>query len=49
MTLFDNDGPDEIFLYNDFDFTDPDGVEQKHFQTLQHNYDLGADTRINFK
>ncbi len=47
VTLLDNDGPDEIFLYNDYTYIDSEGVEQKHYQELNHDYDSGADTTIN--
>ena len=47
VTLLDNYGPDEVFLYNDYTYTDSEGVEQKHYQELNHDYDTGADKKIN--
>ena len=47
VTLLDNYGPDEIFLYNDYTYTDSEGIEKKHYQKLSHAYDTGADTKIN--
>ena len=46
-TLLENDGPDEMFLYNDYTYIDSEGVEQQHYQGLSHKYDAGADTKIN--
>lgn len=41
-TLLDNDGPDEVFLYNDYNLD-----SQPHYLELNHDYDAGADTKIN--
>jgi len=46
-TLLDNDGPDEVILYNDYTYLDSEGVQQQHYQELNYNYDAGADTKIN--
>ncbi len=47
VTLLDNYGTDEVFLYNDYTYTDSKGVEKKHYQELSHDYDAGANTKIN--
>jgi outer membrane cobalamin receptor len=46
-TFQNNDGPDEIFLFNDYTYFDDDGNEQKHYQYLAHNYDTGSDIMFN--
>ena len=43
ITLLDNDGPDEITLYEQYDID-----FQPYYQELNHDYDSGADTKINF-
>jgi len=42
-TFLDNDGPAEIFLFNDYTYFDDDGNELKHYQSLSHTYDTGSD------
>lgn len=43
LTLLKNSGPNEVYFYNDFSFTDPDGNVVKNFQELEHAYDMGPD------
>ncbi len=46
-TFLSNDGPDESFLFNDYTYIDDEGNEQKHYQTLTHQYDTGPDVILN--
>ncbi len=46
-TFLSNDGPDEVFLFNDYTYFDDDGNEQKHYERLTHRYDTGSDTILN--
>lgn len=46
-TFLKNDGPEEAFLYNDYTYFDDEGIEQKHYQTLTHNYDTGPAVMVN--
>jgi outer membrane cobalamin receptor len=48
-TFLWNDGPDETFLYNDYTYFDDDGVEQKNYVELAHNYDTGSTIRFNLQ
>jgi len=45
--FLNNDGPDEVFLFNDYTYFDDDGNEQKHYERLTHQYDTGSDTILN--
>lgn len=47
-TLFDNSGPDETYLYNDFIFIRPDGSVERNFVTLANPYDTGPERLMNF-
>ncbi|HKL00337.1 MAG TPA: outer membrane cobalamin receptor protein, partial [Desulfotignum sp.] len=49
LTLLNNSGASEVYFYNDFSFTDADGNLVKHFQELEHDYDLGPDILANLK
>ncbi|WP_291347692.1 TonB-dependent siderophore receptor [Desulfobacula sp.] len=43
LTLLDNSGPDEMYLYNDYTYIDKDGSGVKHYQKLEYAYDTGPD------
>ena len=47
LTLLDNDGPSETYLYNDFSFVRPDGTVVKHFTDLTYPYDKGPGALFN--
>ena len=47
-TFLANEGPAEIFLFNDYTYVDDEGNVQKHYQTLTHPYDTGSDIMLNF-
>lgn len=48
-TFLNNDGPDEVFLFNDYTYFDENGNPQKHYQRLSHGYDAGSDTMFNLR
>ncbi len=43
MTLLDNSGSKETYLFLDYIYTDENGVEKKYYRTLEHDYDSGPD------
>lgn len=43
LTLLNNSGPNEVYFYNDFNYTDADGNLVRHFLDLEHDYDMGPD------
>jgi outer membrane cobalamin receptor len=43
LTLLENSGPNEVYFYNDFNYTDGDGNLVRHFLKLEHDYDMGPD------
>ncbi|MFZ5569109.1 MAG: TonB-dependent receptor plug domain-containing protein [Thermodesulfobacteriota bacterium] len=47
FTVLSNSGPDEKYLYNDYDFIRPDGSVEKHYVELVYPYDLGPDRLFN--
>ncbi|MHB8773160.1 MAG: TonB-dependent receptor plug domain-containing protein [Syntrophales bacterium] len=47
LTLVDNDGPNETYHWNDFNFIRPDGTVVKHFTDLAYPYDRGPGTLFN--
>lgn len=47
LTLLDNDGPDETYLYNDYTFIRQDGTEVKHYSELNYGYDPGSKFMFN--
>lgn len=47
LTLLDNDGPDEVYHWNDFSYVRPDGTVEKHYTDLEYPYDSGPDTLFN--
>ncbi len=47
VTLVDNDGPNETYHWNDFNFVRPDGTVVKHFTDLVYPYDRGPGTLAN--
>ncbi len=48
FTLFNNDGPDETYHWNDYSYLRPDGTLVKHYTDLEYPYDFGADSLFNF-
>ena len=44
LTLLNNSGPDETYLYNDYTYIDDEGNGVKHYQELDYAYDTGPDT-----
>ena len=44
LTLLNNSGPNETYLYNDYTYIDEDGNVVKHYQKLDYAYDTGPDT-----
>jgi outer membrane receptor protein involved in Fe transport len=47
LTVFNNSGPWETYLYNDYIYIRPDGSHQKHYTVLSNPYDSGPDTLFN--
>ncbi|MEW6077229.1 MAG: TonB-dependent receptor plug domain-containing protein [Thermodesulfobacteriota bacterium] len=47
LTLLDNDGPDEIYHWNDYSFVRPDGSVEKHYTDLVYPFDSGPDSLFN--
>ncbi len=47
MTLLNNHGPLETYLYNDYSTILPDGTIEKHFISLAYPYDIGPERFFN--
>ena len=47
LTLLRNDGPSEIYHWNDFSYLRPDGTVEKHYTDLKYPYNSGPDTLFN--
>ncbi len=43
VTLLDNSGASEKYLFLDYIYTDDEGVEKKYYRTLEHDYDSGPE------
>lgn len=43
VIFLDNHGPDEIYLFNDYDYIDQDGNVVDHYRIYEHGYDAGPD------
>ncbi|MBW2010130.1 MAG: TonB-dependent receptor [Deltaproteobacteria bacterium] len=48
ITILNNSGPDETYLYWDYAYVDRDGKVRDYFQVLNYAYDIGTDTMVNF-
>jgi len=44
LTLLNNSGPNETYLYNDYTYIDEKGNVAKHYQALGYPYDAGPET-----
>ena len=49
LTLLNNSGPNETYLYNDYTYIDDEGNVVKHYQKLDYAYDTGSKTMGNIK
>lgn len=47
LTVLDNTGPDETYLYNDYSYVDSDGSRFDHYQQLDYGYNTGSDVLFN--
>ena len=47
LTVMNNSGPDETYLYNDYTFLRPDGTLEKHYVEINYPFDTGPDTLLN--
>ncbi len=47
LTLLNNSGPDEAYLYNEYSSLNPDGTIEDHFVELKYPYDMGPDKLFN--
>ncbi|MFO7802676.1 MAG: TonB-dependent receptor plug domain-containing protein, partial [Desulfovermiculus sp.] len=47
LTLLDNSGPDETYMYEEYSYVRPDGTTAHVFTELNYPYDPGAETLLN--
>ncbi len=47
LTLLENRGPDETYMYEEYSYVRPDGSEEQVLTELSYPYDPGADTIFN--
>jgi hypothetical protein len=47
LTLHHNDGPGEIYRYNDYGYETPDGTTKDYYTYLTYAFDSGPDTLFN--
>ncbi len=48
LTLLDNNGPDEEYLYKEYSFVRPDGTEVDVYSELEYPFDVGPKAMFNF-